>query len=213
MTSINRRTSRDEVLFAFHEAFERPTACQIIEWTERYPEFAEDIRAHAAVSWDWAAQNDIPLEEPDEATLANAYSRALSALYDAELQAIEPQKAQVSNDTTAGFYEILEANGKDFPTLVREIGGTISIRRSVIGDLFNGGMLPPIAPRIAERVRECLSISFTAFQSALNFALAHPRVGYANATTTPSVQQRSCEEIIRSSGMTDEQIDYWLGMD
>jgi hypothetical protein len=46
---------RDEVLFTFHEAYERPTAENIIEWTRRYPQFADDIRAHAAVAWDWAA--------------------------------------------------------------------------------------------------------------------------------------------------------------
>ena len=30
-------TRRDEVLFAFHEACEHPTAESITEWTRRYP--------------------------------------------------------------------------------------------------------------------------------------------------------------------------------
>src|SRR4051794_9861937 len=47
---------RDAVLFAFHEACPRPTAEQIIDWTSRYPHFAEDIRDHAAVARDWVAR-------------------------------------------------------------------------------------------------------------------------------------------------------------
>jgi hypothetical protein len=48
--------NRDDALWAFHLACERPTAEQITDWTRRYPQFAEDIRAHAAVARDWAAR-------------------------------------------------------------------------------------------------------------------------------------------------------------
>lgn len=48
---------RDEVLYAFHRAYDRPTAEQIVEWVTKYPQFAEDIRTHAAISWDWAARD------------------------------------------------------------------------------------------------------------------------------------------------------------
>lgn len=212
MTNIDERNSRDEVLFAFDEAFERPTVDQIIEWVERYPQFAEEIRAHAAISWDLAAHADETREEPDEAALANAFSWVLSAMYETELQRPTP-KARASNDATAGFYEILSAKGKDFVELVREIGGDMRIKRTVIADLFNGSMLPPIAPRISRRVETCLSLSSIAFRSALDYAIAHPRLGHANAATVPRVIQRSCEEVVRTSGMTDEQIDYWLGTD
>lgn len=51
---LSFRRDRDEVLFAFHQACERPTAEQIIEWTQRYPPFADDIRDHAAVRLDAA---------------------------------------------------------------------------------------------------------------------------------------------------------------
>ena len=49
---------RDEVLFAFHQTCTDPTAEQIIEWVERFPQFADDIRAHAAILKDWAADED-----------------------------------------------------------------------------------------------------------------------------------------------------------
>lgn len=52
---LRRAKKRDEVLLAFQEACKRPTTEQILQWTNRYPDFAEDIRAHAAIARDWAA--------------------------------------------------------------------------------------------------------------------------------------------------------------
>ena len=69
MTAQKRTDELDEVLFAFHQACEHPTAEQIIAWTGRYPEFAEDIRAHAAILKDWAARRSLPAAEPDETML------------------------------------------------------------------------------------------------------------------------------------------------
>ena len=84
MTDRSQTLGRDDVLFAFHEACPRPTVEEIIDWTTRYPKFADDIRAHAAVARDWATREGLPSEEPDETRLARAYSRALNALYKAD---------------------------------------------------------------------------------------------------------------------------------
>ena len=54
MTDPRKAEDRDSVLFAFHQECERPTAEQIIAWTKRFPEFADDIHDHATVAWDWA---------------------------------------------------------------------------------------------------------------------------------------------------------------
>ena len=85
MNQQNRKEERDEVLFAFHQACERPTAEQIITWIERYPQFAEDIRVHAAIGRDSRA--GAPAAEADETMFARAYSNALNALYQAEIEA------------------------------------------------------------------------------------------------------------------------------
>jgi hypothetical protein len=91
MTTPNNHTdTRNEVLFAFQQACEHPTADQIIEWTRRYPQFADDIRAHAAIARDWAARNGEPVAEPDESMLACGYSRVLNALYNASLLCAMP---------------------------------------------------------------------------------------------------------------------------
>ena len=56
----DRDNARDEVLYAFHRAYERPSAAEIIEWVTRYPQFAEDIRGHAALARDWAGGQSRP---------------------------------------------------------------------------------------------------------------------------------------------------------
>ncbi len=207
MTDRSQTPGRDDVLFAFHEACPRPTVEQIIDWTRRYPQFADDIRTHAAVARDWDARNELPVEEPSETMLARAYSRGLNALYKADAE-------QTVAGTDAGaqsFQEILAARGMDVPTLATEIGGAVGIHRSVVADMVNGGMHGPVAPRFLDAAMCALSVTADRFYAALEKALAAPRLGYAKARTTPRVNPRSYEEIIHDSEMTPEQIRYWLG--
>lgn len=199
------KNSRDEVLLAFHEAYPRPTADQIIEWVTRYPEFAEDIRAHAAVAHDWAACSELPVVEPDETMLARGYSNALNALYNAEVETSEV----ASNAAPEGFYEMLARNNKE----AYEVAAELDIARGVVAALFNGGMLPPIRARIVSAVITVLAITRAKFDSALELALLNPRLGHAKASQAPGIQPRSCDDIIRDSPMSPERKRYWLEQD
>jgi exosortase len=80
MTTQHRIEERDEVLFALHRAVNDPTAEQIIEWVQRFPQFADDILAHAVILKDWADGESLPMEEAEEAMLTHSRSRALDAL-------------------------------------------------------------------------------------------------------------------------------------
>lgn len=81
MSSKIQANLRDEVLFAFHQACARPTADQIIEWTSKYPQFAEDIRDFAAVALEWEDADEATSEAPTELELNRAFSNALNALH------------------------------------------------------------------------------------------------------------------------------------
>jgi hypothetical protein len=209
MTNLRQPLDRDEVLFAFHQACARPTAENIIEWTSKFPQFADDIRAHASVSRDWDARKDVHSEKPSETELARAFSHALNALYNAEVEAASTTAAS----TPRSFHQILSACGKDVPTLAREMSSHIGIARSVLADLVNGRIRPPVGNRFLNAVMGGLSITSDAFYGALEVALNAPRIGQAKATTTPTVIAQSYEEVIRSSAMTPEQIQYWLDED
>lgn len=203
MTTHKGAEDRDEVLFAFHQACECPTADQIIDWADRYPQFAEDIRAHAAVSRDWAAQEGLPVVEADASMLARGYSNALNALYNAEIE------ASASASASQGFHDILSARGKE----VFQLANELDIARGVLADLFNGWMLAPVRARLRDAVIRSLAMTRDAFDNSLKFALQNPRLGYAKADNTPTVKARSCDEIIRESNMSPERQRYWLEED
>lgn len=205
MSEHRKTEERDEVLFAFHQACQRPTADQIIEWAERFPQFAEDIRAHAAVSRDWDACEGLPLAEADPTMLERAYSNALSALYSAEIKATPAASLSAAQD----FQGILAQRNKE----IFQVADELNIARGVAHDLFNGWMLPPVRKRLLDAVITSLSITRAAFDCALLIAVKNPRMGYAKSHQAPTVTQRTCDEIIRDSNMPDDRIKYWLEED
>jgi len=205
MSQHNRKEDRDEVLFAFHQACERPTADQIIAWTDRYPQFADDIRSHAAVSRDWAASEGLLAVEADETMLARAYSNALNALYEAEIKASSAAPVRAAKN----FHEILKERGKE----IYQLAGELDVARGVLADLFNGWMLAPVRKRLIDAVASSLSITRAAFDDALTFALQNPRLEHAKADHAPTVTPRPCDEIIRDSPMSPERKRYWLEED
>jgi hypothetical protein len=202
MNQHNRKEERDEVLFAFQQACERPTAEQIIAWTEQYPQFAEDIRLHAAVGRDWAASEELPAVEADETMLARAYSNALNALYQAEIEA----SSEAPQHAAKNFHEMLEAHGRE----VWQVASELDIARDVLADLFNGWMLGPVRKRLVDAVTSALRITRAAFDDALVFALQNPRMEHAKADGAPTITPRPCDEVIRDSNMSNERKRYWL---
>jgi len=204
MTDQNRIDELDEVLFAFHRACANPSADEIIAWTSRYPQFAEDIRAHAAILKDWAARRNLPADEPDELMLARARSRTLDALYNAEVA-----RHLDTSASPRSFEQMMQARDTDVPQLARDL----NIARSVLADLVSGGMRAPAGRRLVDALTYALAITEDAFQAALQTALSTPRLSHAKANETPSIIPRSYEEIIKDSSMPPERKRYWLGED
>ncbi len=114
MTDLATTTERDDVLFAFHQAYERPEAKDITEWVRRYPQFAEDIRAHAAVARDWAARENDHEEAVNETMSARAYSRALNII---QLPIISRNAADAA--TAVEWVALVEGQGGDFKDAYR----------------------------------------------------------------------------------------------
>lgn len=200
MTHPRKTEDRDNVLFAFHQECERPTAEQIIAWTKRFPEFADDIRAHAAVAWDWAMRGHLPAEQLDQSLAARGYSQALNLIFDEEHSV---QKLAV---TCQSFQEMLAAAGKSVPDVAREL----NIARSVVADLVNGWMADPIPGRFARGVTAALATTPDLFRSAIRLAQQNPYLGHAKADKTPTITPRSGEQIIRESDMSEDRKNYWL---
>lgn len=203
MRKDNEVASRDEVLFAFHRTCEHPTAEQIIEWTERYPHLADDIRAHAAVALDWARSPEDDIQKLDGALLSRSRSRALNAIYNAQRAAEDKGSGELT------LQQMMSDAGLSVPHLARQI----DIERSVLADLTAGRMRLPIGRRLVEALTAALGVTSDALERAVAPLLSNPRLGMAKADREPTVFARSYEEIIRGSSMSEERKQYWLGGD
>lgn len=205
MTDSTQNIERDEVLYAFHQTCTRPTIEDIDEWVNKYPQFADDIRTHAAIARDWIAREDTSNEEVDQVTLDRAYSRALNILYEAGQRSIS------SNDSVAqSFQQLMSACNKAVPALATEIGIFHGMKRSILADLVNGRIQPPIGKRLTVAVMKALTISKDTFDSAVRMAINAPRIGHAKADVIQKVKPLSYEEVIKNSDLTPEQKRYWL---
>nr|WP_298681671.1 hypothetical protein [uncultured Dongia sp.] len=197
---------RDAVLAEFHRECTLPSAEQIINWTARYPEFAEDIRAHAAIIRDWAAAEGGSDEaEVEQTMMERARSRALNAIFKAQKEAHSESRPQIKKT----FDDLLASASATTQSLSREI----DIPREVLADLFRGRMRPPVGSRLITALLQKLQATALEFDGALTHALANPSLGHAHATKHPSVVSRSYEEIIRSTTMPADRKAYWLERD
>lgn len=203
MTNSKQDLDRDEVLYAFHQLCERPTIEDISEWVTKYPQFAEDIRTHAAIARDWAACDGNSDEQVDQVTLDRAFSRALNIVYDAK----QRQMRDPSNNQS--FSQLMAARNITIPVIAQEIG----IERSVIADLIGGRIRPPIGKRLTQAVTKTLLVSVEHFADALQMALGSPKMGMAKACRVPTIEPQSYEYVIKNSGMSQEAIRYWLEED
>lgn len=203
MSDTNRKDERDEVLFALHRECSNPTAQQIIQWIEKYPQFADDIRAHAAILKDWAASEAFPVLEPSGAMLSRSQSRAMDALHKAQIAPL----AERAGAETRTFEQIMASCGTDVPQLSRKL----NIGRGILSALVSGRMLAPVGDRLVEAFMSSLSITQDVFNAALQYAQATPRLGHAKAEGTPTVIPRTYEELVRASSMLDDRKRFWLG--
>lgn len=205
MTAGNMSRDRDAVLFAFHEECERPTARQITEWAERYPKYADDIRAHAAVRLDRAPGAEEAELEPDATMMARGRSRALNAVYNAGREAEAGSAGQAASQPT--WQQTLNAKGITVPQLARQI----DIDRMVLAELAAGRMNQPIGYRLVDALTAALDVTPAWLSAAVSQLTAAPRLGHAKANKTPTIHARSYEDIIRLSSMPDDRKRYWLG--
>jgi hypothetical protein len=205
MNDPNRTKERDEILFALHRECSNPTAEQIIAWIERYPQFADDIRSHAAIIKDWVAREGKPVLEPSESMLSRSHSRAMDALYKAQIAPV----AEQAGATGLTFEQIMASRGTDVPELSRKL----NIARGVLSALVSGRMLAPVGERLIAALTSYLSISRDVFNRALQSAQATPRLGHAKADGAPSVIPCTYEDLVRASSMPEERKQYWLGED
>ncbi len=202
MIEQNRNPDRDDVLFAFHQTCDNPTAEQVSDWTRRYPQYADDIREHAALRAQWASEHDESGAEPDESMLARGRSHALNLLHNAR------QEAAAQDVSEKTWPQAVSAAGFDIPRLAR----CINIDRMVLAELNAGRMRLPLGRRLANALSDVLGMTVAWLERAVSDLLAGPRrLGHAKADEAPTINTRSYAEVIQASSMSEDEKRYWLG--
>ena len=199
----NNQREKDGVLIAFHEECDIPTRADVARWTLAHPVFAHDIREHAAIRLTMLAD---ALEEParlDDGMIARGRSRALAAMFAAEA---DDRAAETAAASVPTLNNMLKRSGLSQQQLARRL----PIERVVVADLFAGRMVD-LRPRFSIAISRELGVSLEEFNVAHARAATAPSLGgRAKAVGQPVVNQRSFEDIIRSSGMSEEDVAHWL---
>jgi hypothetical protein len=204
MNKQNKTAERDDVLFAFHNECERPTAAEIAKWVELYPQFGDDIREHAAIRNEW---DDSACEESDvdESTLARGRSNALNLLH--QVRQGRPQQQAVDDNESENWSQLVSRAGFDIPRLAR----TINIDRMVLAELNAGRIRMPIGKKLRDALSDVLNVSMERLILAISRLLNQPmRLGHAKADGPPIIRTRTYEEVIRASPMAPEEQSHWL---
>lgn len=204
MNTPTANQERDEVLFAFHQECTNPTAQEIINWVNRYPEYADDIRSHAALMKDAAARESLPTADLSPEMISRAQSRVMDALHRARVNCGVEAGASVMT-----FEQVMAKTNTNVPDLARKL----NIARSVLASLINGRMLAPVGDRLRSELTNIWRISQEQFDQAVRRALAAPSVSHAKSEGTPAVIPRSYAEVVHASSMPDARKRYWLGED
>jgi len=199
----NNQRERDEVLIAFHEECNIPTRADVERWALAHPGFAQDIREHAAVRLAMLAD---AVEQPiglDDNMIARGRSRVQAAMFAAEA-------TDRVDDVTAAAGPSLDGMLKSAGLTQPELARRLPIKRVVVADLFAGRMRD-LRPRFSTAISRELGVSVAEFNVAHAHTARIPALGgRAKSVGQPVANQRTFEEIIRSSGMSEEEIAYWL---
>lgn len=199
----DNQQERDEVLIAFHEECDIPTRADVARWAQAHPEFAQDIREHAAVRLAMVADLVEQPAQLDDNMIARSRSRVQAAMFDAEAG---DRAANEQVESAPTLDAMLRSAGLSQPELARKL----PIKRVVVADLFAGRMRD-LRPRFTTAISRELGVSVAEFNVAHAHAARAPALGgRAKSIGQPAANQRSFEDIIRSSGMSEEEIDYWL---
>ena len=143
----------------------------------------------------------------DTARCVNSHARSRSRLHDAMYNARRELSA------AGGNHETFDQFASRASLSQSEVAKSLNMKRVVVAALFAGRMLNPMK-RFREAVANALRLTADQFETAYRNAIGSPTLaGHAKARGQPGANQQEYEEIIRSSGMDEKQVRYWLEQD
>ena len=183
--AMNRSATLDEVLFAFHQAVDIPSPQEVARWTKDYPQFADEIRAHAVEIIDMEA-----------------------------LAADEPivGEAAVSKPAPAASGKTLREVIRECGMSLADFADDIDISPAVVSDVNTGRILPETVPQKFARVAAgFLKRAVEDISATVMGAKERPALAMLKAKAGP-VEGRAVtwEEAVLASDMDEDRKAFWL---
>jgi hypothetical protein len=197
----------EDVLFAFRCKNERPSIDAVLDWTSRYPRFANEIR-EAAVLWaEMETQEDLNRPSPDDERLvAEARSAALSALHRASVP--RPHAAEARS-----LAEAVRHAGVTAAELARQMSLPASVVSQVVRGKIMGATIPETFTRMLARLlgRE---IEWVRGHYPGGVIAAYSAVSGNGQTigvsTSNSAELTFQESVMDANGIDEAQRRFWL---
>ncbi len=185
----------DDVLFGFHQAADVVTPGLVATWTRAYPEFADDIRAHAVEIMDMQLLAASASEEPTAAHAPLA----------------TPAAAPVPAVDVGTLREAVKAVG----STLREFADGLGIARSIVSDLNAGRIVAGTVPLAFLRLgAERLRLAPDWFEAVVAGSRESGTAAAFKAAAAPEAgRQRTWEEAVHDSDMDPERKAHWLSGD
>jgi hypothetical protein len=185
----------------------RPTAEIVTKWIRAYPQYADDIQAHAAEMLDMDSRADIPVADMTHRE-AEARSAALNAVYRAgkERAAVQPRFSSLREAATLAG------------TSLREIADGIDLARAVVSDVDSHAIIESTIPKkfaraIAPKVNQSVDDLWVVIVSGQRPGSSAMRIEFKSIGPPTSGRQRTWKEAIEASNMTPDRKLFWLSED
>jgi len=204
MNTEQGKRSLDDVLFRFHCEVTNPTAEIVTAWIREYPDYADDIQAHAAEMLDMESRAQMPAPDLDHRE-AEARSAALNAVYRA---------GQAKVAVQSKFSSLREAAALA-GTSLRDIADDIDIARSVVSDvdshaIVEATILRKFVRAVSPKVNQGADDLWAVVISTSRPGTAGVRIEFKSLGPPTGGRQRTWKEAIEASNMTPDRKAFWL---
>ncbi len=98
-------------------------------------------------------------------------------------------------------------------TTAAQVAADVGLPVKTMAAIVEGNALPPMPGNMGQTLATRLGVDVAALDAALRVSSMGPRAGLLKATAAPRIRQRSFNEIIADSGMSDDRKAFWLRED
>ena len=197
----------DDALNTFVQGNDRPTARNVQEWVDRYPQFRKDLVEFAAV---WAEQLVLPKAEEigveaEKVLVDRAMSHVLNVAYSRDVEMLEQT---TSDDPVRSLTEDAQRAGTKPAQLAKACGLDLGLLSKLNSRQIQPWTIPAeLIGMLVEQLNKSVAALMIFFAGSPRAAAGKAYLSRGKPTGTA---QQSFAEAVRQSSLSDEEKARWL---